>query len=204
MARSTRERQHPRRTVSILALSAVLVGMLAVSEPAGATTTIVNGKISFNRADLSLDTSRGAFTIDPDGSRESKVLSDGDVGCREWSPDSSKLLCGIFLPTGWPRPATANPDGTGFAVLDGYPNQALFLAPHSGHPTPPGSCCRCPTALTPPPTASTRCGHPTEAIWRGSRQHQIRTPTSRSATHRTARVSSSIALVTSSPTRSTR
>jgi TolB protein len=57
------------------------------------------------------------------------VQSDGDVGCREWSPDSSRLLCGIFLPTGWPRPATANPDGSGFTVLDGYPNQALFLAP---------------------------------------------------------------------------
>ena len=93
-----------------------------MSVPAGATTTVANGKISFNRIDLSLDTS-SAFTINPDGSQEAKVQSEGDVGCREWSPDSSKLLCGIFLPTGWPRPATANPDGSGFTVLDGYPNQ---------------------------------------------------------------------------------
>jgi Tol biopolymer transport system component len=102
--------------------------MLAALAPAGATTTVTNGKISFNRADVALDVST-AFTIDPDGSHESKVQSDGDVGCRDWSPDGRKLLCGIFLPTGWPRPATANPDGSGFTILDAYPDQPLFLAP---------------------------------------------------------------------------
>jgi Tol biopolymer transport system component len=116
-----------------VAVSALVVGALAVFVPAGATATVTNGKISFNRSDLTLDVG-AAFTINPDGSQEAKVQSDGDFNCREWSPDSSKLLCGIFLATGWPRPATANPDGSGFTVLDGYPNRALFLAPQYWSP----------------------------------------------------------------------
>jgi len=132
MDQPSRERRTPRRVVSILAIAALLVGMLAVTMPAGATT-VVNGKISFNRSDPALDVS-SAFTINPDGSQESKIQSEGDVGCREWSPDGSKLLCGIFLPTGWPRPATADPDGSDFTVLDAYPNQALFLAPQFWSP----------------------------------------------------------------------
>ncbi len=127
MSRSIRERRTPRRMFSILAMSALIVGTVTALTPGAGATAITNGKISFNRIDVSLDSS-SAFTINPDGSQESQVQSEGDVGCREWSPDSSKLLCGIFLPTGWPRPATADPDGSDFTVLDGYPNQPLFLA----------------------------------------------------------------------------
>jgi len=126
MERVARERRKSRRICMIVTVSALVLGIPAALAPAGATT-VTNGKISFNRIDVALDVG-SAFTIDPDGSNESMVQSDGDIGCREWSPDSSKLLCGIFLPSGWPRPATAKPDGSAFTVLDGYPDQALFLA----------------------------------------------------------------------------
>jgi Tol biopolymer transport system component len=115
------------RVLTIAATCAFIASAVAVLTPGAGASPIANGKISFNRIDVALDVS-SAFTIDPDGSNEAMVQSDGDIGCREWSPDSSKLLCGIFLPSGWPRPATANPDGSDFTVLDGYPDQALFLA----------------------------------------------------------------------------
>jgi TolB protein len=117
-------------TFRILTMCALVGGAVGILPFEAGASTPTNGKIAFNRYDVTADVGT-AFTIDPDGSQEAMVGSNGDVRCGTWSPDSSKLLCSIFLPTGWPRPATANPDGTGFTVLDAYPGRALFLNPQA-------------------------------------------------------------------------
>lgn len=57
-----------------------------------------------------------AFTINPDGSKFHSVGTPGSTVCTFWSPDGTKLVCNVFSDNG-PRPATANPDGSGFSFL---------------------------------------------------------------------------------------
>jgi Tol biopolymer transport system component len=114
---------HTWRLLSVVAL---FVGISAVDSPAGATVTDANGKIAFTRYDLIAD--RGSvFTIDPDGTDETQVGAGEDVICPAWSPNGSRVLVCDFLPVEGARPATANPDGSNFAILDAYPalQQAL-------------------------------------------------------------------------------
>jgi Tol biopolymer transport system component len=105
-----------------------------------------NGKISFARHDAESDTN-SVFTINPDGTQEAQIGT-GNVGCGAWSPDGTKLVVCVF-PGGWARPATANPDGSDFTLLDAFPGveQSLpgvawspdgdrFLSESSGNPNP--------------------------------------------------------------------
>lgn len=78
-----------------------------------------------------------AFLIDPDGSNEIAIAERG-VLPGLWSPDGDRLLVRQFagdrsIPPGpdnqWVRPALINADGSGFDVLDGYPNQHVNLVP---------------------------------------------------------------------------
>ena len=95
------------------------------SAPAGASASqatasspgaVVNGKIAFYRDDT------GVMTIDPDGTHEVQLGSDIVLPSDgAWSPDSSKLLVLKFLDEG-ARPATINPDGSGFKLLNHYPD----------------------------------------------------------------------------------
>ncbi len=105
----------------VLTLVTITAG---TASTAGATAPGTNGKIAFNRFDVATDTTN-CFTIDPDGTREAQIGT-GDVGCAAWSPDSSKLLLLDFLEGEGGRPATANPDGTDFTLLDD-PNLQLSL-----------------------------------------------------------------------------
>jgi Tol biopolymer transport system component len=110
----------------VLAALAFFVGIASVGSSAGATPTDTNGKIAFTRYDVIAD--RGAtFTIDPDGTHEHQVGAGEDVICPAWSPDGSKILVCDFLAGEGSRPATANPDGSDFTLLDAYPGlqQAL-------------------------------------------------------------------------------
>lgn len=104
------------RTLSAVALC---VGIAVVGSPAGATVTGANGKIAFTNYDVELDAHR-CSTINPDGTQEHQVGT-GQVDCGTWSPDSSKILASVN-PSGNARPATANPDGSDFTVLDHYPH----------------------------------------------------------------------------------
>jgi len=107
-----------RRPIALLAASGLtLLGLIAFSEPAvGTITPGTNGKIAFYRD------GQGVITIDPDGTHEHQIGADaqGDVVLSggAWSPDSSKLLVTDWLPHAAPRPATVNPDGSGFTLLD--------------------------------------------------------------------------------------
>jgi TolB protein len=108
-----------RRTWTIIMMLAMCVGMAAVASSAGARTAVANGKIAFTSHDVETDSFR-CLTINPDGTEEHEIGT-GEVGCGPWSPDSSKLLVQVN-PVGFARPATANPDGSDFTVLDAYPN----------------------------------------------------------------------------------
>lgn len=81
------------------------------------------GKIAFSRVDTSIvDGPRRGFTIDPDGSHE-RPVGIGDVGCGVWSPDGRTVLCAVWDERVGGRPATANPDGSDFRILDAYPGR---------------------------------------------------------------------------------
>jgi Tol biopolymer transport system component len=114
-----------RRTWTIIGALGLCVGMAAVASSAGATTAAANGKIAFTSHDIETDSFR-CFTINPDGTDEHQIGT-GEVGCGTWSPNSSKLLVQVN-PVGFARPATANPDGSDFTVLDQYPNLKQTLS----------------------------------------------------------------------------
>lgn len=108
------------RRIWILVITAALFGPSIVGGSAQADTAPSNGKIAFQRSDP--DTGGvSSFTINPDGTNERQVGPAGVVGCRAWSPDSSKLLCENWIDGEGARPATANPDGSEFTLLDAYP-----------------------------------------------------------------------------------
>ena len=96
----------------------------------------INGKIVFYRTDDARSTNT-PFMIDADGSNEIG-LHDGGLMPGVWSPDGRRLLVAHLvtdpspLPgaeTAWIRPATVNADGSGFKVLDAYPDRKMQLAP---------------------------------------------------------------------------
>jgi hypothetical protein len=98
--------------------------------------TGVNGRIVFNRTDDDRSTN-SPFVIDADGSHET-ALHDGGLMPGIWSRDGCKLLVAHLvvdrspLPgaeTAWIRPAVVNADGSGFVVLDAYPDRKMQLAP---------------------------------------------------------------------------
>jgi Tol biopolymer transport system component len=112
-----------RKTI-VLGLVASLAAVAALATvPAGATVSSTNGKIVFGQIFPNY-----GVTIDPDGSDPHQVGPVDITSCNTWSPDSSKVICSLFSEEGEegvPQPATANPDGSGFALLN--PNLPLPL-----------------------------------------------------------------------------
>jgi WD40-like Beta Propeller Repeat len=91
-------------------------------------TPASGGKVVFSRHDLQTDDTF-CFTIDPDGSNEARTHSGA---CGPPSPDGRKILITVYQPSGFGplvggRPATTNPDGSGFTVLDSYPKRQISL-----------------------------------------------------------------------------
>jgi Tol biopolymer transport system component len=100
--------------------TATLLGLAATGGPAQASITPgPNGKIAYLRDDVD------SFTINPDGSQDQPIGPAGSTTCNTWSPDGGKLLCNVWSPQDVPQPATANPDGSGFTLLN--PNLPLDL-----------------------------------------------------------------------------
>ncbi len=103
-----------------LGLVASLAALAALSTlPAGATVSGTNGKIVFGQIEPNY-----GVTIDPDGSDPHQIGPVGSTTCNTWSPDSRKVLCNLWSEAGV-QPATANPDGSGFTLLN--PNLPLDL-----------------------------------------------------------------------------
>jgi Tol biopolymer transport system component len=116
-----------KRRVALLTVAAITTGVsMALGGSAQALTNPgTNGKIAFTNPDPVTGVSR-CFTINPDATGAQQI-GPGNVNCPSdpanvsWSPDSSKLLVSVD-PQGNARPATANPDGSDFTLLDHYPN----------------------------------------------------------------------------------
>ena len=96
------------------------------SAQATAAAAAIDGLIVFSRHDPATDDTF-CFTIDPSGANEAQ----GHAGaCGPPSPDGSKILTTVYQPNGFGpllggRPATTNPDGSGFKELDSYPDDTF-------------------------------------------------------------------------------
>ena len=75
-----------------------------------------------------------AYLIGPDGTGEAVLPRDG-IRPGAWSPDGTMLAgpqlsgAGGTVDEEWFRPAVMRPDGSGFLVLDAYPDRRLNLVP---------------------------------------------------------------------------
>jgi TolB protein len=108
------------RKLIALGLVASLAALAALATlPASATVSGTNGKIVFGQVFPNY-----GVTIDPDGSDPHQIGPVDSTTCNTWSPDSSKVLCNLWSEEGV-QPATANPDGSGFTLLN--PNLPLDL-----------------------------------------------------------------------------
>jgi Tol biopolymer transport system component len=116
-----------QRLITLMTVAGMtLLGLVAVTGPAQAKTPARNGQILFVRFDSAIENDH-IFTANPDGSHEVQLppLSAGG-GCPSWSPDGTKVLENTAGSNGLGRPATVNPDGSGFTLLDN-PDPDLLL-----------------------------------------------------------------------------
>jgi Tol biopolymer transport system component len=100
-----------RRTWLVTLLAMVLVSLTAL--PAAAKYPGTNGQIAFTHYD---DTGSHVFVANPDGGNPNQLPAD-DADGAVWSPGGSQILLTICCPSGPPRPAIINADGTGFKLL---------------------------------------------------------------------------------------
>jgi Tol biopolymer transport system component len=100
----------------------IAVAVAAVgAAPASASATLpgTNGKIVFGQIEPNY-----GFTINPDGSDKRRIGPAGQTTCNSWSPDGSRVLCNLWGQDDV-QPATADPDGSDFTLLN--PNLPLDL-----------------------------------------------------------------------------
>jgi WD40-like Beta Propeller Repeat len=125
------------RTRSTILAATFAVALTAYSSPATAASNSsptshaadgagsVNGRIAYGQWDPEIE-AYNLFTVEPDGTDMLDLGVNTDV--LAWSPGGTKILI-TDLTTGQGnlRPATINPDGSGFTRLDGTPDPLLDL-----------------------------------------------------------------------------
>lgn len=127
-----------RRFAYVFALAALVLAIVAALLLAGVGRTSIggNGRIMFYRTDAAR-TTNAPFMVDPDGSHET-ALRDAGLLPGIWSPDGTRLAVSHVVTdrspvpgaeTAWIRPAVVNADGSGFQVLDAYPDRKMHLDP---------------------------------------------------------------------------
>jgi len=119
-----------RRWLLATVAGMVVLGPVAIADAQASSPPGTNGKIAFIRFDPTVDGGSRTFAIDPDGTHETQIPGGApfEFGCHGWSPQGSKLVLCTLNASGFVRPATANPDGSDFRLLDAYPNLPLNLA----------------------------------------------------------------------------
>ncbi|MEA2507103.1 MAG: TolB protein [Actinomycetota bacterium] len=115
-----------RRLVVLVAfgLTAVVGG---VADAGASVIAGHNGKIVVGQVFPNI-----GFTINPNGAERHSVGPPGSTTCVGWSPNGEKVLCNLWG-TDHVQPATANPDGSDFRLLD--PRRKLDLFCLSWSPT---------------------------------------------------------------------
>ena len=108
--------------------------LVASAAPTGAKVSGPNGRIVYGVFDPEIE-AEYLFTVNPDGSDVRDLSLISDPGADKWSPDGTRILISD-LTTGQPplRPATINPDGTGFVRLDATVDPLLHLGCNSWAP----------------------------------------------------------------------
>jgi Tol biopolymer transport system component len=101
--------------------------LVASAAPTAAKVSGPNGRIVYGLFDPDIEAEH-LFTVNPDGSDVRDLSLISDPGADKWSPDGSRILISD-LTTGQPplRPATINPDGSGFVRLDATVDPLLHL-----------------------------------------------------------------------------
>jgi Tol biopolymer transport system component len=101
--------------------------LVASAAPTAAKVSGPNGRIVYGLFDPDIEAEH-LFTVNPDGSDVRDLSLISDPGADKWSPDGTRILISD-LTTGQPplRPATINPDGTGFVRLDATVDPLLHL-----------------------------------------------------------------------------
>jgi Tol biopolymer transport system component len=94
-------------------LAVALFALIAF--PAAAKYPGTNGLVAFTTFDPVTGDSH-VVIANPDGSQEKQLPPDA-ASQPVWSPDGSQILVTICCPSGPPRPAIINADGTGFNLL---------------------------------------------------------------------------------------
>ncbi len=95
---------------------ATMVAGFLLGVPASAKTPGSNGQIVFTRYNA---TGAGRIVIaSRDGTHEHALSLPLPADNATWSPDGTKLLVSVFRPDASVRPATVNPDGSGFHLLE--------------------------------------------------------------------------------------
>jgi Tol biopolymer transport system component len=107
-----------RRLIVLLSVAVMpLLGLVVVGGPAQAKYPGANGQIAFGRPDPATGEPR-IFIANPDGTHERQLPLPLPADNATWSPSGDRLLVMVFRPDAPVRPATVNPDGSGFTVLD--------------------------------------------------------------------------------------
>jgi Tol biopolymer transport system component len=112
---TTREESKMRKLALVLFFGAVVATLATI--PAGATTPGANGQIAFTRYDPDTEESH-IFMANPDGTHQRELPLPFPADNAIWSPDGSRILVTPFRPDASFRPATVNPDGSGFTLLE--------------------------------------------------------------------------------------
>lgn len=113
-----------------IVLAVTAVATLVAGGIASAGASVVpgrNGKIVVGQVFPNF-----GFTINPNGSERDSIGPPGSTTCMGWSPDGGKVLCNLWGHN-HVQPATANPDGSGFRLLN--PARKLDLFCLSWSPT---------------------------------------------------------------------
>jgi hypothetical protein len=114
-----------RLIASAVATTMVMLGLVITTSSAHATVPGPNGQIVYGRA-LWPSEDTDTFTINPNGTHEIEIYS-RTTGCATWSPDGTKVLLGcVFRKNALVRPATIDPDGSHFKLLNN-PDPTLNL-----------------------------------------------------------------------------
>src|SRR5436190_21227794 len=104
----------PRHSVLLTVWGFTVLGLATVVQAAQASFPPgTNGKIVYGQVFPNY-----GVTINPDGSDDQDVGPVGSTTCNTWSLDSTKVLCNVWSPEGVPQPATANPEGSDFTLLN--------------------------------------------------------------------------------------
>jgi Tol biopolymer transport system component len=136
-------RQPVRRLAYVGLLAAAVLALAAALLLAGSGHPTIgsNGPIMFYRTDDARSTN-SPFTINPDGSGET-ALTDRGLLPGVWSPDGHRLLVRHLVTdrspkpgaeTAWIRPAVVAAYGSGFTLLDAYPDRKMQLDPVAWSP----------------------------------------------------------------------